>query len=234
MSVEKKEVNDLIEKQGIKWVVVNFIDIDGEHRNISLPESSFLTGNAWNGIDFDGSSVGFASVEKSDMSLIPDSESYWIDPFLENTLNLHASIGNSAGEKIGPRSTLMKIIQEYRKEGLMPHISPEMGFYVFENMEQAILENDFMGADMDWGGKNVMHSLLGFYDEARYPIRAKQAYLTADVHESMRQYRDRLSEHLIDAGYQIRYHHHEAGRKQLEIETGYFPAMKAADYIVEI
>ena len=81
MSIEKKEVNDFIEKQKIRWVVVNFIDIFGHHRNISLPAESFLTGHAWDGIDIDGSSVGFASVEKSDMVLVPDPESYWADPF---------------------------------------------------------------------------------------------------------------------------------------------------------
>ncbi|MCK5024433.1 MAG: glutamine synthetase [Thermoplasmata archaeon] len=232
MSIEKKEVNDFIEKQEIRWVVVNFIDLNGEHRNISLPSSSFLTGTAWDSIDFDGSSVGFAAVEKSDMSLIPDPNSYWTDPFSDNTLNLHASICNSEGEKIGPRSVLMKIIKEYEALGLTPHISPEMEFYVFENIKQAIMENDFMGADMDLGGKNVMHSLLGFNDSSKYPVRAKQAYLTANVHESLRDFRDKLSDLLISAGYQIRYHHHEGGRRQLEIETGYFPAMKAADYIV--
>jgi len=232
MTIEKTEVNDFIEKLEIKWIVVNFIDINGEHRNISLPSTSFLTGSAWDGIDFDGSSVGFASVEKSDMSLIPDPNSYWIDPFSDNTLNLHASIGNSLGTGIGPRGVLMKIIQEYEELGLTPYISPEMEFYVFESIKHAIIENDFMGSDINHDEKNVMHSLLEFYDTSKYPVRAKQAYLTADVYESLRDYRDKLSDILINAGYDIRYHHHEVGRGQLEIETEYFPAMKAADYIV--
>ena len=103
---------------------------------------------------------------------------------------------------------------------------------MYENMEQAILENDFMGADIDHSGKNVMHTFLEHYSTSKYPVRAKQGYLTANVHESLRDFRDKLSELLQEAGYQIRYHHHEVGRRQLEIETGYFPAMKAADYIV--
>ena len=226
------DVKQLIKEKSIRWVVVNFIDIFGHHRNISLPAESFLSGHAWDGIDIDGSSVGFASVEKSDMSLIPDAESYWIDPFTESTIKLHACIQNHSGENVGPRSALKKIIQEYEKLGLTPYISPEMEFYVFENMQQAILENDFMGADMDWGGKNIMHTLLDHYSKSKYLVRAKQAYLSADVHESLRDFRDKLSELLMDAGYPIRYHHHEVGRRQLEIETGYFPAMKAADYIV--
>ena len=226
------DVNQLIKEKEIRWVVVNFIDIFGHHRNISLPAKSFLTGHAWDSIDIDGSSVGFASVEKSDMCLIPDAESYWIDPFSESTVKVHACIQDHNGEKVGPRSTLKKIIQEYEKIGLTPYLSPEMEFYVFENMEQAILENDFMGADMDWGGKNIMHTYLDHYSKSRYPIRAKQAYLTADVHESLRDFRDKLSEILQEAGYPIRYHHHEVGRRQLEIETGYFLAMRAADYIV--
>jgi len=197
-----------------------------------LPAESFLSRHAWDGIDFDGSSVGFASVEKSDMILVPDPDSYWIDPFSESTLKVHACIKNHSDEMVGPRSSLKKIIQEYEKLGLTPYLSPEMEFYVFENMEQAILENDFMGADIDHSGKNVMHTLLEHYSTSKYPVRAKQAYLTANVHESLRDFRDKLSELLQKAGYQIRYHHHEVGRRQLEIETGYFTAMKAADYVI--
>jgi glutamine synthetase len=45
-------------------------------------------------------------------------------------------------------------------------------------------------------------------------------------------YRDRLSELLMGMGYRIRYHHHEVGRRQQEIETGYYPALEAADYLL--
>ena len=176
MSTSHAHVNEIIEKNQIRWVIVNFVDIHGEHRNISLPSSAFLNGKAWESVDFDGSSVGFASVDKSDMFLVPDPDSWWIDPFSENTLNLHSSIKNASGDHVGPRSGLLKMIHEYEIMGLVPHISPEMEFYVYESIEQALLENDFMGADMDWGGKNLMHSIMGFYDDPKYMTRAKRAY----------------------------------------------------------
>ncbi|MBA3046701.1 MAG: glutamine synthetase family protein [Candidatus Thermoplasmatota archaeon] len=232
MSEEHKKVNELIKKKNIRWVVLNFLDISGEQRCISLPASSFTEGNAWHGTDCDGSSVGFMTLEKSDMLLIPDPSSAWIDPFFKDrTLNVHASTSTPDGVLMGPRSGLTRMLKEYDKLGFVPLISPEMEFSLYESIQQAIIDNDVMGADMDWAGKNVIHSFFGFYDGASHPHRPKKAYLSSNINEDRREYRNDLSNLLTDIGYEIRYHHHEGGKRQLEIETGYFPAMKAADFI---
>jgi glutamine synthetase len=234
MSEKQKKVNELIKRKKIKWVVLNFLDISGEQRCISLPSSSFTNGTAWQGVDCDGSSLGFAAPEKSDILLIPDAESCWIDPFFQDqTLNIHASTSTHDSKLIGPRSCLEKIIDEYQKEGLTALLSPEMEFCLYDNIHQAILDNDIMGTDMDWAGKNVLHGFFGLYDEPSHPLRAKKAYLSSNICEDQKDYRNALSNLLTGIGYEIRYHHHEGGKRQLEIETGYFPAMKAADFIAD-
>lgn len=234
MSEEQRKINEMIKKKKIKWVVLNFLDISGEHRCISLPSSSFTNGKAWQGVDCDGSSLGFAAPEKSDILLIPDAKSCWIDPFFQDmTLNIHASTSTHDSKLIGPRSCLEKVINEYRKDGLTPLLSPEMEFCLYDNIQQAILDNDIMGTDMDWAGKNVLHGLFGLYDEPSHPLRAKKAYLSSNICEDHKDYRNSLSNLLTEIDYEIRYHHHECGKRQLEIETGYFPAMKAADFIAD-
>jgi glutamine synthetase len=234
MSEKKNKVNELIKRKKIKWVVLNFLDISGEQRCISLPSSSFTNGTAWQGVDCDGSSLGFAAPEKSDILLIPDPESYWIDPFFEDiTLNVHASAATHDRKNIGPRSCLENVIEEYRKIGLTALLSPEMEFCLYDNIQQAILDNDIMGTDMDWAGKNVLHGFFGLYDEPSHPLRAKKAYLSSNICEDQKDYRNSLSNLLTEIGYDIRYHHHEGGKRQLEIETGYFPSMKAADFIAD-
>lgn len=234
MSDEQKKTNDFIKKMKIRWVVLNFLDVSGEQRCISLPSTSFTDGNAWQGVDCDGSSLGFTAPEKSDILLIPDPNSYWIDPFFEDrTLNVHASAATHDRRPIGPRSCLENIIGEYKKMGLTALLSPEMEFCLYENIQQAILDNDIMGTDMDWAGKNVLHGFFGIYDEPAHPLRAKKAYLSSNITEDQKKYRNDLSNLLTDLGYDIRYHHHEGGKRQLEIETGYFPAMKAADFIAD-
>ena len=74
-------VNQFIETSGIKWITVNFLDMLGSHRSISLPATSFTSGSAWDGVDFDGSSIGLAAVERSDMQLVPDARTIIRDPF---------------------------------------------------------------------------------------------------------------------------------------------------------
>lgn len=225
--------NALIEKDKLKWITVNFLDIMSGHRSISLPASSFLESKAWESVDFDGSSVGLATVDKSDMALVPDPKTLIIDPFSEdNTGMLMASIKNADGEMLGPRSGLERMLKEYDDRGMCPHISPEMEFYVFRSIGEALLENDFMGTDIDGASKNLMHSFLGIYDKKEYPPKSKQSYLSSIPTDDLRAYRDRLSGLLLDAGYGIRYHHHEAGRRQIEIETGYYPATQSADFVV--
>jgi len=232
MNEQHKTANEIIRKRKIKWVVLNFLDIQGEQRCISLPASSFTEGNAWQGSDCDGSSIGFLSLEKSDMLLVPDPSSCWIDPFFKDaTLNVHANTSTPEGELIGPRSGLERLMKEYSKLGLVPLLSPEMEFCLYENIQQAIMDNDIMGADMDWAGKNVLHSFFGYYDQPSHPHRPKKAYLSSNINEDRKEYRNDLSNLLTGIGYDIRYHHHEGGKRQLEIETGYYPAMRAADFV---
>jgi len=234
MADQRNKVNELIRKRKIKWVVLNFLDIQGEQRCMSVPSASFTQGKAWEGMDCDGSSLGFMGHEKSDMLLVPDPDSCWVDPFFTDpTLNIHANTSTHSHEAIGPRGCLGRLLTAYKKAKLEPMLSPEMEFSLYESIQQAILDNDIMGVDMDWAGKNVLHTFFGYYDQPSHPLRPKNGYLSSNVNEDHKDYRNCLSNLLTDIGYDIRYHHHEGGKRQLEIETGYYPAMKAADFIAD-
>ncbi len=235
MEIDAEKANDLLEKEKVRWVAVNFVDVLGNLRSIRLPSLSFRKGNAWEGIDFDGSSVGLAPVDDSDMVAVPDPGSLRIDPFGKERGAMAMVMANPSdpeGKAVGPRGILMKIMERYDEMGLKPYISPEMEFSVYRSIDHALTENDFMGTDMDWEGKNVLHSLLGYYEEGEYLLRPKQAYLASRPEDDLTDYRDALASLLIGMGYAVRYHHHEGGKRQIEIETGYYPALEGADYIL--
>jgi glutamine synthetase len=228
-----EKANQFIGKKKARWVSVNFLDVLGATRSISLPASAFLDGQAWEGVDFDGSSLGFSRVDDSDMVVVPDPASIRLDPFSEGKTAMAMGYTQTAkGEPWGPRSGLKKMLDRFSRHSLVPYISPEMEFYVFESIEHAILENDFMGKDLDWAGKNVMHSMLGYHESEDYMLRPGKSYLASGPEDTLRDFRNKLSEILLGMGYDIRYHHHECGRKQIEIETGYYPAIESADFIV--
>ena len=88
------EVLKFIKKEDVKFVDVRFCDLPGvmQHFNVpaeGLPEEFFTEGQM-----FDGSSIrGFQAIHESDMKLIPDLGSAYLDPFrAEKTLIINMSI----------------------------------------------------------------------------------------------------------------------------------------------
>ena len=73
-----KEIKDL----DIKMVDMRFTDMPGTTHHFTIPVK-FLDGDIFeDGLGFDGSSVrGFQAIENSDMIVIPDVTTAYIDPF---------------------------------------------------------------------------------------------------------------------------------------------------------
>ena len=77
-----KDILDQIKEKDVKYVDVRFTDIRGKLQHVTfdidLVDDEFLT----DGTMFDGSSIaGWKSIDQSDMKLIPDPGSVYIDPF---------------------------------------------------------------------------------------------------------------------------------------------------------
>ena len=79
-----------IRERDIRWIDVRFTDVPGTEQHLSVPAASFDKDAMTEGLAFDGSSIsGFTSVEKSDMLLLPDLSTAYVDPFVESrTLNV--------------------------------------------------------------------------------------------------------------------------------------------------
>ena len=69
-------------RQNIELVDVRFCDVPGVQQHFTIPVSEFLDAALSDGLMFDGSSVrGFTAIHESDMKLIPDISSAFVDPF---------------------------------------------------------------------------------------------------------------------------------------------------------
>lgn len=77
-----KDVFAAIKENDIKIVDVRFTDLPGVWQHFSVPANT-LDDDAFNeGIGFDGSSIrGFQTIDESDMLVVPDSTTAFIDPF---------------------------------------------------------------------------------------------------------------------------------------------------------
>src|SRR3954449_4721687 len=79
-----KDVRKLAEEAGAKIIDLRFVDLPGIWQHFSLPAKEISDDLFEDGIGFDGSSIrGFQQIQESDMLLIADPESAYMDPVLE-------------------------------------------------------------------------------------------------------------------------------------------------------
>ena len=88
------EVKKFIEKEGVEFIDVRFTDLPGQQQHFNVPAATLPDDFFTEGVMFDGSSIrGFAAIHKSDMKLIPDPSTAYVDPFrAAKTLNVAFSI----------------------------------------------------------------------------------------------------------------------------------------------
>ena len=78
------KVLKFIKDKGIKFVDLKFMDFPGQWQHFTVPVTQFDAGSFENGFGFDGSSIrGWKPIHESDMLLIPDPETMFVDSFIE-------------------------------------------------------------------------------------------------------------------------------------------------------
>src|ERR1700675_433206 len=84
MAMKAAEILKECDKQGVRFLRLQFTDSVGTIKNVEIPSSQFT--KALDGeIQFDGSSIeGFTRIEESDMNLVPDLDSFAIYPWAHN------------------------------------------------------------------------------------------------------------------------------------------------------
>jgi len=78
---DKYDVQEFVEENDIKFIRLQFLDINGKLQNIAITSNQLM--KAFDeGISFDASSVkGFLNIEKSDLLLFPDAGTAKILPW---------------------------------------------------------------------------------------------------------------------------------------------------------
>ncbi|MBU6347924.1 MAG: glutamine synthetase beta-grasp domain-containing protein, partial [Actinomycetales bacterium] len=131
------DVRKYIKDNNIQFVDVRFCDLPGimQHFNVpaqTLPSDFFETGQM-----FDGSSIrGFQAIHESDMKLIPDVTTAFLDPFRkESTLVMNFSIRDPFTDEFysrDPRNVAAKAEAYLATTGIADtaFFAPEAEFYV--------------------------------------------------------------------------------------------------------
>jgi glutamine synthetase len=76
------DIARVIRENDIKFIDLRFADTRGKEQHVSVPTAAFGEEKFTSGHAFDGSSIaGWKGIQASDMLLMPDPSSAYLDPF---------------------------------------------------------------------------------------------------------------------------------------------------------
>lgn len=136
-----EEVIKYLADEDVKFVDVRFCDLPGVMQHFNVPAKSVNADFFTDGQMFDGSSIrGFQAIHESDMKMIPDLDTAYIDPFrTEKTLNINMSIVDPYTDEPysrDPRQVAFKAEAYLRSTGIADtaFFAPEAEFYIFDDV----------------------------------------------------------------------------------------------------
>src|ERR671920_320873 len=145
MAMTAAEVLKMVKDNEVKFVDLRFADTRGKEQHVTVPVSHFDEDKFEQGHAFDGSSIaGWKGIEASDMLLMPDPESSYIDPFMdETTLNITCDViepSDGKGYERDPRSLARRAEAYLKSTGLgdVAYFGPEPEFFIFDAVEWSV------------------------------------------------------------------------------------------------
>nr|WP_276326774.1 type I glutamate--ammonia ligase [Carbonactinospora thermoautotrophica] len=237
-AVALARVFELVERERVEVVDLRFTDLFGQLQHLSIPPEE-LDGNAFRkGVGFDGSSIrGFQEIHESDMLLVPDPETAFVDPVTEEaTLALLCDVRDPVtGEWFSrdPRYVARKAEQYLVETGIaeVSYWGPEAEFFVFDSIRFQIDERSSSYViDSEEGIWNS--GLDGERPNLGYRPQFKGGYFPAPPTDSLQSLRTEVVRALRQVGIRVEAHHHEvATAGQCEIDLRYAPLVKQADQL---
>ena len=227
-----------IKNEGVVFVDVRFSDLPGVMQHFNVPAGSFTQAAFDDGLMFDGSSIrGFQAIHESDMKLIPDPKTAFIDPFRdEKTLVLNFSIRDPFTDEPysrDPRNIAAKAEAYLKSTGIADtaFFGPEAEFYVFDDVRFETKQN---------AGYYFLDSVEGKWNSGReeeggnlgYKTAYKGGYFPVPPVDHFADLRDEMTLALQEVGLEVERAHHEVGTGgQAEINYKFSTLLHAGDQV---
>lgn len=229
-----KDVMEAIAKNDIKFVDVKFTDLYGQWQHFSLPIKGFSEDVFEEGLGFDGSSIrGFKTIESSDMVMLPDPTSAFIDPATAvPTLSLIADVVEPVTfEKFSrdPRQVAKKSIEYLNSTGIADtaFVGPEAEFFIFDSISYET-GRYYSSYAIDSEEAPWRSGVTGL----GHQIGWKGGYFPVSPMDTLQDLRSEMVTAMIEAGIDIEVHHHEvATAGQVEIDMKFGELVKMADQV---
>lgn len=207
--MQKRDILEIIGKQKVRFLRLQFTDILGVNKNVEVPASQIekaLEGDMM----FDGSSIeGFVRVEESDMLLVPDLSTFQLFPWGDaeaRVARVICDIHTPDGVPFegDPRGVLKRVLARGEAMGFTMKAGMEAEFFMFKP-----------GADGN--ATTLTHDVGSYFDLAPADLGEDARRAIVGVLEQM--------------GFEVEAAHHEVAHGQHEIDFRYADALTTADNI---
>ncbi len=236
------ELEKYVEEEGVEFIDIRFCDLPGVMQHFNVPASTFDADAIATGQLFDGSSIrGFQAIHESDMKLVPDLETAYLDPFRERkTLVINFSIVDPFTDEPysrDPRTVAAKAEEYLRSTGIADtaFFAAEAEFYIFDDIRyQTTTQSSFFKIDSDEAVWNTGRDESEFGGNQGYKTRLKSGYFPVSPNDQMADLRDDICHMLGQVGLQVERAHHEVGTAgQQEINYRFNTLLQAADDVMK-
>ena len=205
-----EDIKRIIKERNIRFIKLQFVDINGQVKNISIP-ATHIDKVLANEIMLDGSSIkGFRNIETSDMFFYPDKNTFEILPWRDiegyESARIICDIYNADGTPFEgcPRCNLKRLMNEAKKLGFTMNMGPEAEFFLFAK-------------DDDGNVTTKTMDKAGYYDIG-----------PEDLGEDVR---STIVNTLHDMNFDIEASHHEVADGQHEVDFKYADILTTADNV---
>ncbi|MCY4153584.1 MAG: type I glutamate--ammonia ligase [Aestuariivita sp.] len=224
-----------IKDEEVAYVDIRFTDPRGKLQHVTVAENQVDEDFLEEGFMFDGSSIaGWKSIDQSDMKLMADTGSAYIDPFFaEKTLCLHCSVLEpDTGEHYerDPRGTAEKAESYLRSSGIgdVSYFGPEAEFFLFDNVRfsNSINKVSYEVDAIDGSWNTDTEFEMG---NTGHRPGVKGGYFPVPPTDDAQDIRSEMLSTMREMGMTVDKHHHEVASCQHELGLIFAPLTKQAD-----
>lgn len=230
-----KEVVKMMKDEEVAYLDVRFTDPRGKLQHVTIINDEVDEDFFEDGFMFDGSSIaGWKSIDESDMKLIPDTNSVYLDPFYaEKTLCVHCSVvepDTGAPYDRDPRSTAERAEAYLISSGIgdQSFWGPEAEFFLFDDVKfsnkinKVSYEVDAMDASWNTDTEYEMGNM-------GHRPGVKGGYFPVNPTDAAHDLRSEMLSTMKNIGMKVDKHHHEVASCQHELGLVFGSLTKQAD-----
>jgi glutamine synthetase len=232
-------VKKLAGEHKIEFVDLRFADMRGTQHHVTFPASILEPELFEEGKMFDGSSIsGWKGINESDMILLPDAATAFVDPFTSDpTLVLVCDVLEPATMQAytrDPRGVAKRAEAYLKASGIADaaFFGPEPEFFVFDSVRFGNeMGHTFFHVDSEEAHWNSAREYEG--GNSGYRPMVKGGYFPVPPVDSLHDLRAEMCKTLAQLGIEVEVHHHEvANAGQCEIGTRFNTLVRKGDELL--